>query len=266
MPENPSQKPDRVTDKLLAWARKTIDKIEEATQAPEAPRAPSTGKLTGASATPAPAADAPAPPTGLPGRSSRLTLPGAPAASAAPSTTDTPAAPVRRAADTGSLVGKAGSGPLPPGAPPSRSGPSPTPATRSGPLKPPAPALDPQAAAEASERRMAVIVAYMKEPGHPDFQDKPALYALVTEERSYQQALVAEYNAELKRLAPGELPDLDDPAYVEREMRRGELEARIEQCKRRQAQLFSLLKGLTGIKGKTGGTGFLGQPDGSAPI
>ncbi|HEY9721894.1 MAG TPA: hypothetical protein V6D47_07755, partial [Oscillatoriaceae cyanobacterium] len=212
-----------------------------------------------------------------------LSLPGAPGG-AAPS--GPLPSPVRRAADTGSLAGRAPaepspespapsrsaplpgvpaaprSGPLPgaPGAP--RSGPLPA---RSAPLKPAQPVLDPQAAAEASQRRMAVIVAYMKEPGHPDFQDKPALYALVTEERSYQQSLVAEYNAELKRLAPGELANFDDPAYVEREMRRGELEALIDQCKRRQAQLFSLLKGLTGVKGKTGGTGFLGNADGGAP-
>jgi len=103
---------------------------------------------------------------------------------------------------------------------------------------------DPQA---ASRRRMAFIVAYMKDPtSDPDFADKPLVYRIFTEEREYQQQLVNTLKPQLERLGADASPE-----------HRAELEHRLKTAQNRQSQLFLQLKKLTGVKGKTGGTGFL---------
>jgi hypothetical protein len=109
------------------------------------------------------------------------------------------------------------------------------------------PAEDP---ASASRRRMAFIVAYMKDPaGDPDFADKPLVYRIFAEERDYQQQLVNTLHQQLERLPDGDAE------------KRADLEQRHKTAQQRQSQLFLQLKKLTGVKGKTGGTGFLMAPD-----
>lgn len=119
-----------------------------------------------------------------------------------------------------------------------------------GPLK------TPEEEAAESKKRMAFIVAYMKDPaGDPAFRDKTLVYRILTEERTYQQHLIGLLKNELSALpAPAEPPD---EAVEEC---RAEIQARIDAAKTRQGQLFVLMKKLTGVRGKTGGTGFLVPP------
>lgn len=154
-----------------------------------------------------------------------------------------------RAPGTGDLAtGAAGTGELAaPDAPPEAPPPEPTEAA-------PRPAAEDPAA--ASRRRMAFIVAYMKDPtSDRDFADKPLVYRIMSEERDHQQAQVGLLQEQLRRLAAAPPDDADAAA------RREELEAKLKTSQNRQAQLFLQLKKLTGVKGKTGGTGFLVAPD-----
>ena len=112
----------------------------------------------------------------------------------------------------------------------------------------PAPEQDPAAAAAESQKRMGFIVAYMKDPSSdPAFSDKQLVYKVLTEERSYQQQLVVALTEERRFLVP------DDPRVAE-------IDAQMGTARQRQSQLFALLKRLTGVRGKTGGTGFISAP------
>lgn len=181
-----------------------------------------------------------------------------------------PLAPANRPGAASSLrlpgagPARSASGPLPaPSQAPPLAPPSPGPAghraSPTGELKPVPSAATPGAdedPAVASRRRMAFIVAYMKDPtGDPDFSDKPLVYRILSEERAHQQALIAALQEDLRRLA-GAAP-ADDAAAARRE----DLEGRLKTAQNRQAQLFLQLKKLTGVKGKTGGTGFLAAAD-----
>jgi hypothetical protein len=103
-----------------------------------------------------------------------------------------------------------------------------------------------QAAAAESATRMALILAYVKAPGsRPEFADKARMFKLVTDERTYQQHL-----AQQAREALDALPE--DAEAATREA----LEAAAATARKRQAMLFDLLKKLTGVQGRTGGTEF----------
>jgi hypothetical protein len=102
--------------------------------------------------------------------------------------------------------------------------------------------LEGDAEAQASAVRMATILAYVKDPAsRPEFADKPRVFKLVTDERTYQQALA-------QALAKA----LEDAPTEDREA----LETKAAAARKRQAMLFGLLKKLTGVSGHTGGTEF----------
>lgn len=121
-------------------------------------------------------------------------------------------------------------------------------------LPPPPPPKDPEVAAAESAERMAFIIAYMKDPeGDPVFKDKQMVYKVLTEERSYQQNQIVRLAEALKALAP------EDPEAES-------LNAQLDTARTRQGQLFTLLKRLTGVRGKTGGTGFIAKVAESPPL
>jgi hypothetical protein len=96
--------------------------------------------------------------------------------------------------------------------------------------------------AQESAARMAFILAFVKDPqSRPEFADKPRVFKLITDERTYQQAQAHEATKALETCAGEE---------------REALEARAATARKRQAMLFGLLKKLTGIQGHTGGTEF----------
>jgi hypothetical protein len=133
----------------------------------------------------------------------------------------------------------------------------------SGPL--PSMAATPEEEAAESKKRLALILAYMKNPeGDPTFKNKPLMYRILTEERTYQQGQIAQMNEALAQMPPPaahmgltEKQAAEDPVYAGLEERRAELQKRIDVSQTRQTQLFMLMKKLTGKTGKTGGTGFL---------
>jgi hypothetical protein len=103
-----------------------------------------------------------------------------------------------------------------------------------------------EAAAAESAVRLAFIVAYLKDPtARPEFADKLSVFRLVTEERTYQQFL-----GHQAQLALDTLPPQAPVAH------RQALEASLATSRKRQAMLFDLLKKLTGVQGRTGGTAF----------
>lgn len=151
-------------------------------------------------------------------------------------------------------------------APSAPSGPSaktkltaPLPGARTAPLE--KPELTPEEKAEESKKRMGFIVTYMRTPDAlPEFKDAKFVYKVVSDERSYQTELVEKLQIELRRLTFSWSGDPEDETFL---AQREELENRIQGIRDRLSQLFLLLKHLTGVKGKTGGTGFLpNSPDG----
>lgn len=216
--------------KLMGWVQGALGKLETALD--EKPSAPQP------SAPPQPQAARPA--TGGLNRPATGPLKGA--SGPLPGTAQPGAAP--RAAATGNL--NRGSDSLVRSAAPA--------ATSSAPLMPPAPPTkSPEEAAEESKQRMGFIIAYMNDPeGDPLFQDKQLVYKILTEERSYQQNLIVRLTEEAKRLPPNS-------------GRAVELEAEIGTARTRQGQLFTLLKRLTGVRGKTGGTGFIAKAQDTPP-
>lgn len=164
-----------------------------------------------------------------------------------------------------------------------------TPST--GPLSAPPIARTPEELAEESQLRQAFIMAYLKDPEVvPEFRDPKYVYKIVSDERSYQTQVCAKLEENLRRflqaadpafLMPGEdeMPAMElgpdgEPspealAMLERleakrefQARREELEAEIQKIRDFQTKLFLILKNVTGIKKKTGGTGFLNPPPG----
>lgn len=106
--------------------------------------------------------------------------------------------------------------------------------------------------AQQSDRRMTFVVKYLKAaPDDPEFQDKPLIYRIVTQERSYQQALIARLQVKI--------------GMEKRPQEADGLKERLTQAQQRQSQLFAVLKKVTGRSGKTGGTGFLGTAPLSNP-
>lgn len=113
--------------------------------------------------------------------------------------------------------------------------------------------LTPAQKAEASKKRMAVIMTYMKDKNAiPEFKDPKFIYKIISDERTYQTAMVSQQETDLREfmLAGGG----QDPELAER---RDAMEQQIQATRNRLTQLFMLLKHITGVKGKTGGTGFL---------
>lgn len=147
----------------------------------------------------------------------------------------------------------------PPAAPQRAQHTAPLPGARTAPLE--KPELTPEEKAEESKKRMGFIVTYMRTPDAlPEFHDAKFVYKVVADERSYQTELVEQFQAELRSITFSWSGDPEDETFV---AQRDELETRIQGIRDRLSQLFLLLKHLTGVKGKTGGTGFLpASPDG----
>ncbi len=132
---------------------------------------------------------------------------------------------------------------------------------------------DAAAAARESDRRMGLIVAYMKDPaGDPAFQDKALMYTIFTEERTYQAGVARGHQAALRALPPpAEAMGLTPaqaaalPEYHGLEARRAELEKLFHTANTRQAQIFTLMKRLTGSESRSGGTGLLTPPPDAMP-
>lgn len=125
------------------------------------------------------------------------------------------------------------------------------------------PLKTPEDEAAASKKRMGFIVAYLKDPtAEKAFQDKALVYRILAEERSYQQGLVLKYTEELRSAPYPEAVPEDDPRREEILAQRQELEGKLNGAQGKQAQIFALQKKLTGVKSKTGGTGFLVPPPG----
>ncbi len=168
-------------------------------------------------------------------------------------------------------------------------GPLSTPIT--APLAAPPIELTPEQKAEESQKRLAFIMAYLKDPSTvPAFRDPKYVYKIVSDERSYQSELSAglegklrlflvqaepynlrEEDEEIPAFEPG--PDGELPPEVQAVLDRIEgkrafqearaaLEAELQKCRDVQTKLFLILKQITGVKGKTGGTGFLTPPPG----
>lgn len=219
--------------KLLGWVQGALNKVESALE--------TQGEETAAPATP-PAR--PASPTGA------LTGPPARGSGQLP--------PINRPPVTGSLA--RGSDSLVRGRAPE--------APRAAPASPTSPLRSPEEEAAESKKRLAFIMAYMKDPeGDAAFKDKPLVYRILSEERAYQQSQLVLLEAEFKQLPPSaaslglsEEEALADARFDGLEERRAELENRLNTARTRQTQLFMLMKKLTGVKGKTGGTGFLAPP------
>lgn len=190
----------------------------------------------------------------------------------------TEAPPARKPAPTGSLAGPParGSGTLPPINRPPVTGPlnrgsdslvrgSAPEAPRPAAPSPTTPLRSPEEEAAESKKRLGFIMAYMKNPeAEAAFKNKPLVYKILSEERAYQQSQIVLWEAEFKQLPPpaaslglSEEEIAADPRFDGLEERRAELENRLNTAKTRQSQLFTLMKKLTGVKGKTGGTGFL---------
>ena len=119
----------------------------------------------------------------------------------------------------------------------------------------PLPDLTPEQKAEESKKRMAVIMTYMKDKNAvPEFKDPKFIYKIISDERTFQTERVGLLEADLRELVLGWAGDREDPDFLER---KEALEQQIQGTRNRLSQLFMLLKHITGVKGKTGGTGFL---------
>lgn len=132
-------------------------------------------------------------------------------------------------------------------------------------------ALTAEEEAAESKRRMAFIVAYLKNPdGHAYFADKALLYKIMTEERGYQHAQLDAAERALADLPPTPqamgLTDDEvaaDPALVAQEARRGNLARQVAQLRGAQTQLYRLLAQITGVKATAEGEAFRA---GSGPL
>ena len=119
----------------------------------------------------------------------------------------------------------------------------------------PMPELSPEQKLEESKKRMAVIMTYMKDKNAvPEFKDPKFIYKIISDERTYQTAMVADLEGELREFLIVWEGDREDPDFLSR---KEALEQQIQGTRNRLTQLFMLLKHITGVKGKTGGTGFL---------
>ena len=221
---------------LFGWLSNAMSNLEAQAHAPAAEARAGSGPLPAAKPGSGPlgAAKPVSGPLGATVRSASLRLPG---------TGPMARPPVARAVHTGDLVApEAAPATLVVAAPAAPAPDAPPPEPGKGPVEDPA---------VASRRRMAFIVAYMKDPASDaEFADKPLVYRVFSEEREYQQQLVNTLKSQLERPSAG-----SEPAE------RAELEQRLKTAQNRQSQLFLQLKKLTGVKGKTGGTGFLTAPD-----
>jgi hypothetical protein len=163
--------------------------------------------------------------------------------------------------------------------------------TGTTPLPFPAVLQDPAVRAQESQQRLAFIMAYLKDPASvPQFKDPKYVYKIVSDERTYQSELCGEWEGKLKTMLigapPSFLSDEDeaipamDPgpdgepppevlAVLERleakrsfQAERQALEVEIQKSRDIQTKLFLVLKNVTGIRKKTGGTGFITPPPG----
>lgn len=252
---------------LFGWATGALNKVQKALEeaapaepAPETPQAPpaprpGSGTLGGAPRV-APRAAATGDLPALPGnrKSDALQLPEHRPAQRGPNTSELNKPGSGRLAGDGLSLGN--------------SAPSaPKPAVTTGPLPT---ERSPEEEATESKKRLALILAYMKNPeGDPSFKDKPLMYKILTEERSYQQAQILGMTRDLEQMPPpahtmglSEEAAAADPVYAGLEDRRAALQKQINTAQTRQTQMFMLMKKLTGKTGKTGGTGFLAGSDG----
>ncbi|GEM_PF-2979257 len=117
------------------------------------------------------------------------------------------------------------------------------------------PELTSEQKADESKKRMAVIMTYMKDKNAvPEFKDPKFIYKIISDERTYQTAMVGQLEAEFRELTMSWVGDREAPEFL---ARKETLEQQMQGYRNRLSQLFMLLKHITGVKGKTGGTGFL---------
>ncbi|MEB3236038.1 MAG: hypothetical protein VKO64_00235 [Candidatus Sericytochromatia bacterium] len=107
-----------------------------------------------------------------------------------------------------------------------------------------------QMQAAASAGRMATLRRAVSSGfGKLSLEERQDLYRLLTEERTYRQAVLAQLDQELRTA----LRDRRVPTML------ADIRARMQQHTAVQAQIFQHLKALTGRSGATGGTGYLGK-------
>jgi hypothetical protein len=222
----PNEPPNSIKQSLLGWLKNTLTP----TQRP-APQA--------SSETPAPAPHAPSSSR----QESSLSLPGT-------------AGTTRRAASTGALTGGA-TNPLGASSFPKNQGLSGTP-VQGARGRPTAPLQTPEDAEAESHMRMRVITGYLKDPlSHPIFSDKPAFLKILTEERSHLHTQIHVIQTQLESLGSPPNPSARQCSEAAPE---ADLHARLAKYQQRQAQIYQIMKRVTGIKKSTGGTGFLTPP------
>ncbi|MDB5098761.1 MAG: hypothetical protein JWM80_3182 [Cyanobacteria bacterium RYN_339] len=123
----------------------------------------------------------------------------------------------------------------------------------------------------ASRKRMAFIVAYVREPGsNPLFADRTLMYKILTAERAYQHKLLGETNQALAKLPPppsqfgiSAEEALADERLLAQEELRATWKKQVKQATTLQAQMFKLLQQLTGVTNAEAGEGFV--PDAAVP-
>ena len=144
---------------------------------------------------------------------------------------------------------------------------------------PPAPPeTEPQPAPEddgaaRSDKRLRFLMAFIKDPTSSDaFLDRARVFSVATEERSYQQHRIVALDAEIKRLPPpaaamGLSPEeaAAHPTYAELEPRRERLATALATARKRQFQVFNILKHISGVQGRSGGTDYLARARGDTP-
>lgn len=130
---------------------------------------------------------------------------------------------------------------------------------RNVPLSAQAPAQSAEQRAQESAERSRFIAAYQQNPtALPEFQDPRHVYKVIADERTYQTELATALQEQHKILLLGWSGSQQDPAFL---AKKAALETQIQAARDKLTELFLLLKSVTGIKRKTGGTGFL--PPGS---
>ena len=109
--------------------------------------------------------------------------------------------------------------------------------------------------ARESQRRLALIAAFQKDPaGDPRFGDRAMMVTILTEERTYQATLARKHQAALRQLPPpadamGLTPEQAQamPEYDNLEPRRAAIEQQYKLAASREAELAGLMKQRFGV-------------------
>ena len=109
--------------------------------------------------------------------------------------------------------------------------------------------------AKESQRRQALIAAFVKDPsGDPRFGDRAMMITILTEERTYQSTLARKHQAALRQLPPpADAMGLSAeqaaamPEYDNLEPRRAAMKQQHEAAAAREAELSGLLQQRFGV-------------------